>query len=125
MDDHQKCPDHEMIKSQGEGSCNAISKIWDELEKKKDGDTNYRTGCVRQINEKFDNRPTTGTLLTIAGIFFGVIIAVIITLSTVQGGKIEDLQKTDSRISKIQEETTKELREIKESLIRLETIVKK
>lgn len=121
----QKCPDHEMIKSQGEGSCNDISKIWDELEKKREGDTNYRTECVKQINNKFDNRPTTGTLLTIAGIFFGVIIAVIITLSTVQGGKIEELQKTDARITTVQENTTKELREIKESLIRFEEIIKK
>jgi len=121
----QRCSAHEKIESQQEGSCNDISKIWDEVGKKKDDDTKYRAECVRVINEKFDHRPTTGTLLTISGIFFGVIIAVIITLSTVQGSKIEDLQKTDARISTIQENTTKDLREIKESLIRLETIVKK
>lgn len=116
---------HEKIESQQERSRDDISKIWDEIEKERDNSGKYRMKCVDQINEKIDHRPTTGNLLTIAGIFFGVIIVVIITLSSVQGGKIDDLQKTNSRISKIQEETTKELREIKERLIRFETITKK
>jgi len=50
---------------------------------------------------------------------------VLLLISSLQGTKIEELQKTDARLTAVQENTNKELKEIKESLIRLETIVKK